>query len=247
MHLAARALIDDFTVRLERAVPKLLERVVATGSAQTDDWRPDRSDVDVVVVTTRPVTAEDTDALTALHAGGRVDGLYLTPEQLAAGPDSVTSAPQVVHGRFRFDQPGDQLTWVTWLELEQGGAHPLFADTAARAALASRLNLVAYWSRVGRRGMFRARFRRGTSLVPGGAVEWIVLGPPRLVVTIEQGRVVSKSDAGRLAAEQWPEHRELIERVLRFRDGGEERFTVRDARGALALLRMCVERGGHVV
>jgi len=247
MHLAARTLIDDFTLRLERAVPGLLERVLPTGSAQSDDWRPDRSDVDVVVVTTRPVTANDTAALTALHAGGRVDGLYLTQEQLAAGPDSIPSAPQVVDGRFRLDQAADQLTWVTWLELEQGGAHPLFADTAARAALASRRNLVEYWSRVGRRGMRRARFRRGTSQVSSGAVEWIVLGPPRLVVTIEQGRVVSKSDAGRFAAEQWPEHRELIERVLRFRQGGEERFTMRDVRESATLLRVCVERGTHAV
>jgi hypothetical protein len=72
---------------------------------------------------------------------------------------------------------------------------------------------------------------------------WITLGPPRLVATIEQGRILSKTQAGEFAAKKWPEYAELIGRVLTSRATGDGSFSRTDARQALALLRRCAEHG----
>ncbi|MGN7799112.1 aminoglycoside adenylyltransferase domain-containing protein [Leifsonia sp. 22587] len=68
----------------------------------------------------------------------------------------------------------------------------------------------------------------------------MALGPIRLVATIETGDVLSKTAAAAFAAERWPEHAELLERVVRDRAGERQEFTAADGREALTLLRKCV-------
>jgi len=48
------------------AVPGLVEEVAVTGSALTGDWHPGASDIDLVVVVRRRVTAADAEILTGL-------------------------------------------------------------------------------------------------------------------------------------------------------------------------------------
>ncbi|TBN56760.1 nucleotidyltransferase domain-containing protein [Glaciihabitans arcticus] len=253
--------IETFVSALLARFPGLVESVYVTGSAATDDWHEARSDIDLVIVTWRPILERDVAALVALHAATKattpVDALYLTVDQLADGPDSVPSAPQVVDGEFRLGVAGDQLSWVTWLELggapraeiAQSGLGPWSpapeadARTARRAAEFSAANLVSYWRPLGRNARKRALFTRGSAPVSAAAVAWVVLGPPRLVVTIEQGRIVSKAEAGLFAISEFPEYAALISRVIDWRRTGEGSFTAADAREATRLLAACVKRG----
>jgi len=249
----AEQIARAFIGRVEAELPGLVSRVHLTGSAGTGDWRAGRSDVDLVVVVAREITAEEAVALRRLHASTRrdciVDGVYLTAAQLAAGPDLITSAPQSVDGRFATGVRGAQLTWVTWLEVEAGHTldgqpvGPLFSDTADRAARASRDNLSDYWGRLGRHSRRILLPLPGVVPVPAGAVAWVTLGPPRLVMTIEDGVIASKTDAGLFASAEWPEYSALIDRVLVYRATGTGRFTAADARAALGLLRACIHRG----
>jgi hypothetical protein len=238
----ARSFVDD----LNAAAPGLVRRVHVTGSAITDDWREGRSDVDLVVQCARFITPTEMGALDRLHRRrSGLDVLYLTTEQLAAGPEVVTAAPQAIAGKFAAAKAGAQLSWVTWLELEAGvtldGApvERFFNDTAVKAGAASRRNLRDYWLPLGR--MAGIKF---AALPPTASdMMWITLGPPRLVATIEQGRIFSKSDAGRLAADRWPDFAELIGRVLRYRETGTGSFSRSDARQSLGVLRRCVDHG----
>ena len=79
--------------------------------------------------------------------------------------------------------------------------------------------------------------------VAAAAVAWVVLGPPRLVVTVEEQRVVSKTEGGDFAAAAFPEFAPLISRVLDWRRTGTGEFTATDARAATRLLAACVRRG----
>lgn len=90
----------------------------------------------------------------------------------------------------------------------------------------------------------RLAARSDDDTVPAEAIEWLALGAQRLVVTIETGRVVSKSAAAEFAAQRWPEYAELLTRVLASRRGeaqpcAAQPFTVRDARRAAALVLDC--------
>lgn len=267
----ARALVEDFCGRLYDVRPGLVEAVYITGSALTDDWQPLHSDVDVVLQVQRPVDAVDAELLGPLHAatgrdaayrGNPIDGVYLTASQLAAGPDEVEAAPQVVDGMLLLDKPAGQLCWVTWLELGDspvGRADPatgelawsepagVTAEVRARAADFSRENLATYWATVA--DQIEAWLSGPDSPddpdaeVPADVVAYGVLGAPRLVATIELGRVLSKTASGDFALGRWPSYADLIRRSQRSRAGQDERFTVRDTHAGLTLLRTVVAAG----
>ena len=54
-----RVLVEDFLQRLNAVRSGLVDAVYVTGSALTDDWQPRHSDVDVVLVVSRPVELAD--------------------------------------------------------------------------------------------------------------------------------------------------------------------------------------------
>ncbi|WIB65789.1 nucleotidyltransferase domain-containing protein [Curtobacterium sp. MCBD17_040] len=252
-------LVDAFAREHRRRLPGLLGSLVMTGSATLDDWRPGISDIDLVLITTRPVTAADLPTIAVLHAvpeaGTPIDGLYLTEAQLAAGPDAIEAAPQVVVGKLVAAENGGELTWVTWREVENGvestvseeGASSWLPSTrrfpgaldGARAF--SRKNLFDYWAPLGSETIEQLAGRSETATVNAVAVRWIALGPARLVATIEDGLVLSKTEAARFASRKWPEFEDLLSRVVASRAGENVEFTVDDARRAIALLQRCVD------
>lgn len=246
--------LTRFLLEQRRIAPGLVSRAVVTGSAATDDWHDGVSDIDVVFVVTRdPV--DDLPALATLHAEStpHIDGVYLTESEIARGPESVQTAPQVVEGVLVSALAGGQLTWVTWRELEDGvqgiadggdviwtpaaDRHP---DTATGIIAHSRANLVDYWDRIGDSAEAELAERAEGDTVRSETVRWLALGPIRLVETMETGRIVSKTAAARAAAERWPEHAALLDRAVRDRAGERQTFTTTDARESIALLRACV-------
>lgn len=252
--------VADFVAKLDAVAPGLLVSVHLTGSGSAGDWQHD-SDIDLLFETTRPLAEIETAPISRLHAatagGHAVDGVYLTSAEMASGPDVVKSAPQVVGGKFAPEQSGGQLTWVTWLEMLGGHSASAAAGRlgswsagapmtrsgsliAQRAAEASRANLRSYWLPYAVDALERMASRGGAEPVSGEVVEWIALGAQRLLVTIDTGAVVSKSEAAAYAAHRWPEYEDLLVRVLDSRRGGSQPFTVHDARLAAALVQDCV-------
>ena len=256
--------VHEFVAGVDDLIPGLLDAVHLTGSGASGDWQND-SDIDLVFETSRAVTDADARVLLGLHAataaGHSVDGIYLTAAQIASGPDDIRSAPQVVSGDFGMARPDGQLTWVTWLEMRHGPAalvsagrlgswtaHPPGLEgrsgVSERARAAGRDNLRSYWLPYASDTGERLAARSDDDAVPAEAIEWLALGAQRLVVTIETGRVASKSEAAEFAAERWPEYADLLARVLASRRGDNQPFTVRDARLAVALVLDCVALAG---
>ena len=92
----AVAILERIVRDVARRLPDLLAEVHPTGSALTDDWQPAHSDVDAVFVVCRPVTTVDVGRLAEAHLATQgvncVDGVYLTQDELAVGPDNVGAA-----------------------------------------------------------------------------------------------------------------------------------------------------------
>ncbi|QNE37595.1 DUF4111 domain-containing protein [Leifsonia shinshuensis] len=247
--------LTRFLLEQRRRAPGLVSRAVVTGSAATGDWYDGVSDIDVVFVVTRdPV--DDLPALASLHAESspHIDGVYLTESEIARGPDQVETAPQVVEGVLLSALAGGSLSWATWRELEDGvqgvvdggdviwtptsDRHP---DTATHLATRARSDLVDFWAPVGDSAETELSDREPGDPVRSETVRWLALGPIRLVATMESGRILSKTEAARAAAERWPEHAELLDRAVRDRAGERQTFVTADAREAIALLRQCVD------
>jgi hypothetical protein len=246
--------LTRFLLEQRRIAPGLVSRAVVTGSAATDDWHDGVSDIDVVFVVTRD-PKDDLPALAALHAEStpHIDGVYLTESEIARGPESVQTAPQVVEGVLVSALAGGRLSWVTWRELEDGvqgiadGGDVIWTPVADRhpgsatgIVAHSRADLVDYWEPVGDSAEAELAGRAPGDPVRSETVRWLALGPIRLVETMESGRILSKTAAARSAAERWPEHAELLDRAVRDRAGERQDFTTADARQAIALLRACV-------
>ncbi|MEU7480850.1 hypothetical protein AB0A63_33080 [Lentzea sp. NPDC042327] len=103
-----------------------------------------------------------------------------------------------------------EVTPVLWQQLRTvgqtvRGTRPACPVTAAEVAAYCRANLVSYWKPQLDAG--RAALRTVDQRIPvfREAVLWVGLGPARLWHTIRTGEIVSKSRAGVLAAEQWPD------------------------------------------
>lgn len=252
--------VERFLSELESSLPGLVERVHLTGSGIGDDWRDWTSDIDLVFVVTRAPASADLDVIELLHAattdGHVVDGLYVTDAQLRSGPDRLASAPQVIDAVLHRDASLDQ-NWVTWLEIERGvqarfsAGHALewtpsgirFRDTARHAASYCRRNLHDYWAKLAEETRENLSFRHDDDFVGRDALVWLALGPPRLVATIETGRVISKTDAASFAAHRWIEHARILSRAADVRAGADDVFTKRDALEVLDLVHKCVVAG----
>lgn len=255
--------VEQFLLGLETRVPVLVQRAYVTGSALTDDWQESCSDIDLVFVVSRPVTLADADVLAEFHAATKarnaVDGLYLTASQLAAGPDGVESAPQVVNGDFVLEKKAGQLCWVTWQELgaspvatvvgrdkvRWGPPRPPMTMIRPRVEAFCRENLATYWSTWGDEASAHFASQHPTDAVEADLVVWAALGPPRLVITIRTGAVVSKKDGGLFAAETWPDYADLIHKCIRSRGGDTKTFTVVEMQAAISLLRLVVAEGAR--
>lgn len=229
-----------------------------TGSATLDDWRPGISDIDLVLITTRPVTADDLPVIAELHTvperGTPIDGLYLTESQLEAGPEAIDHAPQVIGGELFPVEGGGELTWVTWCEIENGVESTVCDEGASAwqpserrfpgaldgAKAFSRRNLAGYWAPLGSETREQLSGRAETASVNPVALRWIALGPARLVATVERGLILSKTEAARFASRKWPEFQDLLSRAVASRAGEEVKFTVNDARRAIDLLERCI-------
>ena len=69
----AEPALDDYLARLDAALPGAW--VYLTGSAVLDDWRPGRSDLDILTVTPRPLDEPGLDHATGRDGAGRRSGL----------------------------------------------------------------------------------------------------------------------------------------------------------------------------
>lgn len=255
---ALRIRVTMFVREHGRLAPGLLDRIIVIGSAVVGDWWEGISDIDLVLVTRRSPTRDELVVLGDLHRStiseGPIDGVYLTEQQLNAGPEAIGAAPQVTDGELDEQARGAQLSWVTWREVESGvegvvGTAGVIAwslstwrfprvEDGVRAF--SRQNLRDYWQPLGAGARAQLSARPDGDPVDAVTLRWFALGPARLVATLETGKIISKSASGTFAAQRWPEYAELLSRVVASRTGINDSFTAADARAALNLLDQCV-------
>jgi hypothetical protein len=202
----------------------LIDGLYLFGSVALDDFRPGYSDIDFVALVTEPV---DEAALASVHAGlpgPALDGIYLTREQLAAGPlaiePTIFARERELHSAGRFEH-----TPVTWHTLADGGVTchgPALAEltiwtSPAALTAAVRDNLDSYW-----RPLLAQGSAAPVEPFPT-AIMWVVLGIPRLHYTLATGRITSKTGGGEHALavfdEQW---HPIIRASLTQRSGGAE-------------------------
>lgn len=233
-----------FTSRLTDALGDALRDVVVVGSASLGDWQAN-SDIDLVCVVTRGLDSQARDAVSPLHEnseheyGHTIDAMYVTRDGLAKGPDALQSVVASVAGTLHPESTDGPMNWATWLNIVQSGVRVPIAEggaltvvdrrstgtqieeEAARdgAIRFSRANLDQYWRN--RIVLSEQIYLNDEAAHPVSTfeVEWMSLGPTRLLATVLTGRIVSKSEGGELASGRSPEFRRHLTQVLDARRG----------------------------
>lgn len=224
------------------------------GSVADGDFRPGQSDFDFVAVLSRVPTDADLEALGILHRSygsdptfPRLDGVWLTEDELHGSPDVVTDGPTSAEGTFLEVAHGNRNP-VTWISLRHSipviGALETDALWNDRERLKAwvKENAASYWRRwlTGSSGWGMP----GLAMLGRAAPMWGVLGIARQHYTVSTGEIASKSTAGGWALETFDgQYRKIVEEALATRRGDRSLyanpFTRR--RDALAFVEMAIE------
>jgi hypothetical protein len=245
----AAGAIDRYLDAADTAVPDLVVGLHVVGSLALGDYAPDRSDIDVVVIVDNVPDAAQRSHLAEIHrvVATRVDGPYLTAAQLASNPDTVGPVPYHLSGHF---ETGDcyEVSPITWAVLAEraitvrGAAPDVTRDDAAVRAF-SAANLDDYWAGWARTIEGLIAETSDVEPIEARMLEWGVLGVARVHCAARTGRVLSKSDAGEYALEQFEAWRDVVELALATRAGELDDVSVGDLRAACAFVQALVQAG----
>lgn len=225
--------LDDYLRAIDLVLPGFVQGLYVVGSAALDDWSR-RSDVDALVISEQRPGPEQLAVLAELHTDRTrpfLDLTYLHPDDLATRPADVPPGPFALGGRFFAAGHGPRVA-VTWHTLAEHGVTvrgpdvdrlEIHLDRDELAAWATR-NLRHYWAaRLARSARLPSQF--GLHALSGWEVEWTVLGVARSYYTQRERAVISKSAAGRYAAEADGSGGRIVEEALRIRSGtGRRRY-----------------------
>jgi hypothetical protein len=233
-----------YLAAVDQALPGYVRGLYLVGSAALGAWQPPASDVDTVILTSRPATADDLTRLAQVHAAMSrtplFDGVYLEPDLARQWPADRRTVPFVVNGEFRTDQPCGELTPVLWLTLQRYGIPvrgPAVADLDVRVDPAELRrynldNLRGYWQPAVATFPADLAGMAADEVLDPAIVTWFVHGPARLHYTLAHGDIIAKTAAGDYLAQLFPEYADLAHRAARWRTGAPEQFTVADLRTA---------------
>ncbi|XVU29673.1 nucleotidyltransferase domain-containing protein [Actinoplanes sp. CA-054009] len=223
----------------DERLPGFVAGLHIVGSAAIGAWQPGVSDVDTVILTSRPASPDDLAALAEIHtAMGRpcFDGVYLSPELAEVWPDDRRPVPFAVGGALVTDRPCGELTPVVWLILQKygiavRGPAPEVRVDHENLRLYLLDNLGGFWH--GQAEQIAGALPAITDeVLDAEIVTFHVLGPARLHYTLAHGDIVSKSAAGDYLAKLFPEYAALAAKAVRWRAGAPEQFTRADLEAA---------------
>ncbi|MFI6265754.1 aminoglycoside adenylyltransferase domain-containing protein [Micromonospora sp. NPDC051006] len=229
---------------VDEALPGYVRGLYLVGSAALGAWQPGASDVDMVVMTSRPATVDDLAQLARIHAEmprqPHLDGVYLEPALARSWPSDRRSVPFVVDGELKTDMPCGELTPVLWLTLQRYGIPvrgPAVAELEVRVdpeqvRRYNLDNLREYWQSTAASIPSALADVAPDEVMDGATVSWFVLGPARSHYTLAHGDIISKATAGDYLAQLFPEYADLAYRAVRWRVGEAERFTAADLAAA---------------
>ena len=252
-----RGLCGELLGQLDAEAPGLVTGLYLVGSLALGGYREGTSDVDFLAVTSRPPAGDDLAALRRIHAvlaEGRgwpqLDGVYLQASDLVLPPAMVTGQVRADQGEIRTGD-GYEPNPVSWLILARHGLAFRGPDRddlgvePSPAALAAwtAANLQTYWT------PWVESYSRSLrpSALSGRAVQWGVLGVPRLHYTLATGEVTTKEEAARYAARALgPAWHDILDEALRLRKRGRGttyRTPVARRRDAVDFIRTVIADG----
>jgi Nucleotidyltransferase domain/Domain of unknown function (DUF4111) len=242
----AAGAIERYLGAVDAATPGLVVGLHVVGSLALGDYRPYRSDIDVVAIVAAPPDSAQRSLLGEIHrvVATRVDGPYVTVADVRGAPGAVGPVAHHVGGRFELDVC-HEVSPITWAILAQHAITVRGDDPAALGVRAdeeavrafSADNLRGYWARWARTIATLIDGTVDRDTVEARMFEWGVLGAARVHCAATTGCVVSKLAAAEYAHDRLdPDWKDVVDLAVASRLGEIDDVTVRDLRRACAFV-----------
>lgn len=236
--------VDAYLAALDGVLPaSAVAGVYLVGSAALGDYRPGRSDLDILTLTQLPLSAAELDALNRMHQSlekgtqPHLDAEYVPRDCVRRLPEAdAPGHAHVVEGQFNRGPHG--MEFVLWATLDQSGVTLRgpeakswnAAPDAAEFRAWNLGNLESYWrANFGQRVRDVLQAREPDSPLSTEIVVWIATGPGRLHRTIATGEIISKTASADYSAELFPAYAPILMRAKASRLGDESvGFVARD-------------------
>ena len=212
-------------------IPGVIQGLYVVGSAVLDDWQPS-SDIDIIAFLPEAPTDDQVKLLEQAHdlTKQATDGVFVDGPRLlwrdVTMPPTALRRPWTLDGEFHYDDGCFELNPVMWHTLanhsvavrgpDRSKLEVAVSDPALRRFVIE--NTSSYWRSVAA-GVADAAGEQSRTTFAVETTAWCVLGIARMLFTVRTGAVTSKTGAGRWAAEELPQHRELIYHALAIRAG----------------------------
>ena len=239
---------------VDSVAPGLVEGLYVVGSYALDDWRPDRSDLDIVAVLAEPASDADFGALLTAHAllterqpKPNIDGPYLAWGDLLAAPATGLHRPWSLDGELHHDGECFEINPVTWHTLATYGVTvrgPALDRVTIWHEVEDRVrfvidNLSTYWYQLAESVVEACETPANTFDL--ASFEWCALGALRLHYTAFTGDVTSKRGAGEYGIVVTPDSmHDTLRAALAARATGEGKVTTALMLGAADVISWAV-------
>lgn len=249
---AIRPLLHSYVKRLQHALPDGITTIYLHGSIALGAFDDSRSDIDTLVVLSRPATIQDLQALAALHQAlakafprWLLEVSYIQIADLGQAEEKI--APHPIHHDNHLMPDGKfDTNPVTWWILKHKGIALVGADPQSLPYIQEwdtlrtyiHRNMNRYWA------TYDTHLSRKLTLFMDTGIAWMVLGVLRQYYTLREQEITSKVGAGEYALQHLPaDWHPLIHDALDIRQGRRpsryaSRFT--RARAALRFLRYII-------
>ena len=226
----ASPILSALQIGLKQIKPNWIEGIDLTGSIALDDFYPQKSDVDFLVLTTELPTQQQIDQLTQLHHSIQkaypkpvLNGVYLTRHHLQA--NNLASTPVIHVQDGKLSNGGFDMGPITLYELKTVAQTimgipvqqlPIDIDRPHINEFMHR-NINSYWQSWLHRHASLAN-RKGLLILFPGLTEWGILGVARQLYTLQRGAIVSKKAAGIAYLDEVPiRYRPILEEAIQTR------------------------------
>jgi len=247
------AALGTYLDAVDVAAPGMIEGLYVVGSYALDDWKPDRSDIDIVAITAEPATDDDYATLRTAHALltehqplPHIDGPYVAWSDLTIAPATGLHRPWTLDGVLHHDGECFEINPVTWYTLATYGVTvrgPAVETLNIWHEVEERVrfvidNLLTYWAPLSD-SVVTACEEPGTFYAD--LFEWCALGALRLHYTAFTGDVTSKRGAGEYGLVVTPDHmHDTLRAALAVRAGEEREVTTAIMLGAADVISWTV-------
>ncbi len=217
-------LISAFRENLEELLSNKLYGLYLYNSVAMGNFEPQYSDVDFVVILKSKLTNEEILKLKVLHErfgteykyGSKLDGMYLQYEMLGKMNDEIEKYPYVKDASLceagYFDI--NYVTWWSLKEYEMAIESPSIKDELLEINFSDvvqtmKYNLNEYWlSKLDTTEIFEQDMW----------VEFAVVTLSRILYTLQDGEIKSKSESCSYIASEYPEWNDVIGEALAIRN-----------------------------